>query len=66
MANPHNEEGSRKFNSMEILLPKTGEMKHLCKLPQSVYMPGELKIDTKQGCGKGVFDSNSRLRAGFI
>lgn len=40
MANPHNEEGPRKFSSMDILLPKTGEIKHLGKLPQSVYMPG--------------------------
>lgn len=40
MANPYNEDGSRKFNTMEILLPLSGEIKHLCKLPHSVYMPG--------------------------
>ena len=41
MANPYSEDSSRKFNSMEALLPKTGELKHVCKLPQSLYMPGE-------------------------
>ena len=41
MANPYNEDGTRKFNTMEILLPFSGEIKHLCKLPHSVYMPGE-------------------------
>ena len=40
MANPYNEDGSRKFNTMEILLPLSGEIRHLCKLPHSVYMPG--------------------------
>ena len=41
LANPHSEDGSsRKFNGMDILMPKTGKIKHLCKLPQSIYMPG--------------------------
>ena len=42
MANPYTEDNSRKFNSMEILLPRTGVIKHLCKLPQSLYMPGRV------------------------
>ena len=42
MANPYCEDNSKKFNSMGMLLPKKGECRHLCKLPQSLYMPGRV------------------------
>ncbi len=41
MANPYVEDNNRKFNTLEILFPKTGTIRHLCKLPQSLYMPGK-------------------------
>ncbi len=41
MANPYSEDTTKKFNSMELLVPRTGTIHHLCKLPQSLYMPGQ-------------------------
>ena len=43
MANPYSEDTTRKFNSMELLVPRTGSIHHLCKLPQSLYMPGNIE-----------------------
>ena len=40
LANPYSEDASRKFNSVEVVFPRTGTVKYLCKLPQSVFMPG--------------------------
>ena len=40
IANPYSEDTTKKFNSMELLVPRTGTIHHLCKLPQSLYMPG--------------------------
>ncbi|XP_076095876.1 kelch repeat and BTB domain-containing protein 8-like [Mytilus galloprovincialis] len=40
IANPYTEDSLKKFNSMELLLPKTGEVISICKLPQSLYTPG--------------------------
>ncbi|KAK3096186.1 hypothetical protein FSP39_024171 [Pinctada imbricata] len=40
IANPYTEESLKKYNSMEMLLPKTGEVINICKLPQSLYTPG--------------------------
>ncbi|KAL3848473.1 hypothetical protein ACJMK2_019327 [Sinanodonta woodiana] len=40
IANPYTEDSLKKFNSMEMLLPKTGEIIHICKLPQSLHTPG--------------------------
>ncbi|XP_059153102.1 kelch-like protein 17 [Physella acuta] len=40
IANPYTEDVLKKYNSMEMLLPKTGEVIHICKLPQSLYTPG--------------------------
>jgi len=40
IANPYAEENSSKFNCMEVVLPRTGEIKFLCKLPQNLFMPG--------------------------
>ena len=40
IANPYTEDSLKKFNSMEMLLPKVGEVEHICKLPQSLYTPG--------------------------
>lgn len=40
IANPYTEDMLKKYNSMELLLPKTGEVIHICKLPQSLYTPG--------------------------
>ena len=45
IANPYVEDGGRKFNSMEMLLPTTGTIHHLCKLPTSLYMPGKNSSD---------------------
>ena len=42
IANPYTEDSLKKFNSMELLLPKTGEVISICKLPQSLYTPGKL------------------------
>ena len=41
IANPYTEDILKKYNSMEMLLPKTGEVIHICKLPHSLYTPGE-------------------------
>jgi hypothetical protein len=40
IANPYTEDSLKKYNSIEVLLPKTGEVVFLCKLPQSLYTPG--------------------------
>ncbi|BFZ14222.1 hypothetical protein BsWGS_17260 [Bradybaena similaris] len=40
IANPYTEDVLKKYSSMEMLLPKTGEVIHICKLPQSLYTPG--------------------------
>ncbi|XP_005111835.1 kelch-like protein 20 [Aplysia californica] len=40
IANPYTEDILKKYNSMEMLLPKTGEVIHICKLPHSLYTPG--------------------------
>jgi hypothetical protein len=40
LANPYAEDNLKKFHSVEVVLPKTGEVKFLCKLPQSLFMPG--------------------------
>ncbi|XP_071116430.1 kelch repeat and BTB domain-containing protein 8-like [Haliotis cracherodii] len=40
IANPYTEDALKKYNSMELLMPKTGEVIHICKLPQSLYTPG--------------------------
>ena len=42
IANPHSEDSDHKFNSMEFLIPSSGKIYHINKLPQSVYMPGKL------------------------
>ncbi|CAH1781616.1 unnamed protein product [Owenia fusiformis] len=39
MANPYAEDNVRKYNSMDALIPETGEVKHICKLPNSLFMP---------------------------
>ena len=44
VANPYNEETANKFNCVEFLLPHTGDMKYVCRLPHSLYMPGLLLI----------------------
>ena len=44
IANPYVEDGGRKFNSMEMLLPDSGAIHHLCKLPTTLYMPGKLYL----------------------
>ena len=41
LANPYTEDALKKFNSIEILLPRTGEVIFMCKLPQSLYTPGK-------------------------
>jgi hypothetical protein len=41
IANPYSEENHMKFNSMEMLLPYHGKLLHVCRLPQSLYMPGK-------------------------
>lgn len=41
LANPYSEENHKKYNSMEMLLPNCGQqLIHVCRLPQSLYMPG--------------------------
>ncbi|XP_064639633.1 kelch-like protein 40a [Lineus longissimus] len=40
IANPYSEENHMKFNSMEMLLPHHSKLLHVCRLPQSLYMPG--------------------------
>ena len=44
IANPYTEDMLKKYNSMELLLPKTGEVIHICKLPQSLYTPGRCLV----------------------
>ncbi|XP_076435308.1 kelch repeat and BTB domain-containing protein 8-like [Babylonia areolata] len=39
VSNPYAEEASKKYNSMEMLMPRTGEVVLICKLPQSLYTP---------------------------
>ena len=41
IANPYTEDTLKKYNSMELLLPKTGEVINICKLPQSLFTPGK-------------------------
>jgi len=41
LANPYSEDASRKFNSVEVVFPRTGIVKYLCKLPHAVFMPGK-------------------------
>ena len=41
LANPYSEDTGRKFNSVEVVFPRTGTVKYLCKLPHSVFMPGK-------------------------
>jgi len=40
LANPYSEDASRKFTGVEVVYPATGTVKYLCKLPQSLFMPG--------------------------
>jgi len=40
LANPYSEDLSRKFSGVEVVYPQTGTIKYLCKLPQSLFMPG--------------------------
>ncbi|WAR03750.1 KLH20-like protein [Mya arenaria] len=40
IANPYTEDTLKKYNSVEVLLPRSGEVIFLCKLPQSLYTPG--------------------------
>ena len=42
IANPYTEDTLKKYNSVEMLLPKTGDVVFLTKLPQSLYTPGDL------------------------
>lgn len=44
VSNPYTEDALKKYNSMEMLMPNTGEVVHVCKLPQSLYTPGELRV----------------------
>ena len=41
LANPYCDEPGRKFSAVEVVLPQTGTVKYLCKLPQSLFMPGK-------------------------
>ena len=54
IANPYTEESLKKYNSMEMLLPKTGEVINICKLPQSLYTPGKYKKIAHYFQKKGV------------
>ncbi|KAK6167195.1 hypothetical protein SNE40_021287 [Patella caerulea] len=40
LANPYTEDALKKYNTMELLLPKSGEVITICRLPQSLYTPG--------------------------
>ena len=42
LANPYAEDNGKKFNSVDVVLPRSGEVKFLCKLPQSLFMPGRI------------------------
>ena len=44
IANPYTEDSLKKYNSIEMLLPKTGDVVFLTKLPQSLYTPGMLNF----------------------
>ena len=44
VSNPYTEDAMKKYNSMEMLMPRTGEVVHICKLPQSLYTPGKLVV----------------------
>ena len=46
IANPYTEDSLKKYNSIEMLLPKTGEVIFLTKLPQSLYTPGKMLFYT--------------------
>ncbi|XP_050389710.1 kelch-like protein 40a isoform X4 [Patella vulgata] len=39
LANPYTEDALKKYNTMELLLPKSGEVITICRLPQSLYTP---------------------------
>jgi len=41
LANPYCDEPGRKFSAVEVVLPQTGTVKFLCKLPQPLFMPGK-------------------------
>jgi len=41
LANPYSEDANRKFNSVEVIFPRTGTVQYLCILPQSLFMPGK-------------------------
>ena len=41
IANPYAEDAQRKYGAMEILFPKTGCVRYVCKLPQGLCTPGE-------------------------
>ncbi|XP_014782728.1 kelch-like protein diablo [Octopus bimaculoides] len=40
IANPYAEDPQRKYGAMEILFPKTGNVRYVCKLPQGLCTPG--------------------------
>ena len=40
IANPYTEDTLKKYNSVEVLNPRSGEVSFLCRLPQSLYTPG--------------------------
>ena len=44
VSNPYTEDAMKKYNSMEMLMPRTGEVVHISKLPQSLYTPGKLVV----------------------
>lgn len=41
IANPYADENLQKFNCMEAVLPHSGEIKFICKLPHNLFMPGK-------------------------
>lgn len=41
VANPQAEDNSQKFNCMQAVLPRSGEIKFICKLPHNLFMPGK-------------------------
>lgn len=48
LANPYTEDSLKKYNSMEMLMPWTGEVYHVFKLPQSLYTPGNEMFDLNE------------------
>lgn len=44
VSNPYTEDVMKKYNSMEMLIPRTGEVVHIAKLPQSLYTPGSTEL----------------------